>query len=128
MKRKTPTPSSRLGQKGEKLAEAFLKKKRYRIITRRYRCHYGEVDIIARQGPVLCFIEVKTRSDSAFGPPEEALTRAKIRKLSQTALEYIRKKKLEGHPVRFDVVTVRYNSDAPEMSLIKGAFESSVGD
>jgi putative endonuclease len=128
MKLKRVTPRSRLGQKGEKEAEGFLKKHRYRIITRRYQCRYGEIDLIARQGKNLCFIEVKTRRDAHFGSPEEALTKAKIRKISLTAKEYIRKKKLEDHPVRFDVVTVRYENGEPVISLIKGAFESATGD
>ncbi len=128
MKLKIPSSSSRLGQKGERLAEAFLKKHSYSIISRGYRSSYGEIDLIARQGPVLCFIEVKTRMNSGFGRPEEALTRSKISKISRTALEYIRKNKLHGITVRFDVVAVSYESGRPELQLIQGAFESDISD
>ena len=126
MDKESAPPRAILGGKGEKAAEKYLRKNHYRILTRRFRTKSGEIDIIARQGPVLCFIEVKTRSDMAFGPPEEALTITKIKRISKAAQAYIQKKKLWDTPVRFDVVTVNYDSEKPEVTLIKGAFESGL--
>ena len=63
-----------LGQEGEQLAAAYLLNKGYRILERNYRYHRNEIDIIAKHGQVLCFVEVKTRISSAKGDPAEAVT------------------------------------------------------
>ena len=78
-----------LGQEGEKLAVQYLKRLGYRIICRNYRCPLGEIDIIARHGGVLVFVEVKSRSSQTFGSPGMAVTLAKQRKLSQVAWHYL---------------------------------------
>ena len=64
-----------LGQKGEDLALRFLKKNGYRIYTTNYSCKLGEIDIIAKEKDTLAFIEVKTRTSTAFGPPQLAVNR-----------------------------------------------------
>ena len=66
-----------LGKQGEEIALRFLKKKGYRIIQTNYSCKLGEVDIVAKEKDTLVFIEVKTRTSLAFGPPQLAVTPAK---------------------------------------------------
>jgi putative endonuclease len=103
------TPLARFG---EQEAAAFLKKQGYRILERNYRCVFAEVDIIAKERGVICFIEVKTRSSQAFGHPAEAITRAKRRHIARAALAYLQKNKLLDAPARFDVVAVQRKENA----------------
>ena len=79
----------RLGDTGEKLARDFLKNKGYRIRETNFRCRYGEIDIIAQKKDCIVFIEVRTKTTSAFGTPEESITAAKREKLVSTALAYL---------------------------------------
>ena len=107
-----------LGIAGEKKAVKFLKKHKYKILEKNYRCALGEVDVIARQGETLVFVEVKTRSSCLFGRPCEAVDEQKQEKLRRLALYYQRFKRLYNIPLRFDVVEVLDN----EINLIEGAF------
>ncbi len=74
---------------GEKLASDFLKRKGYRILESNYRCLYGEIDIVARQGDCLVFVEVRTRSSLTFGAPEESVTPAKRQHMAKAAEYYL---------------------------------------
>ena len=78
-----------LGDIGEELARKFLKKKGYRIRETNFRCREGEIDIIAEHKDYLVFIEVRTKTGSSFGSPEESVTTAKKEKLIATALAYM---------------------------------------
>ena len=78
-----------LGKFGEKLAMKKIKRLGYRCIERNYRCPLGEVDIIARDGDCLVFVEVRTKTNKDFGRPEESITEAKKRRLVATALNYL---------------------------------------
>lgn len=111
-----------LGSKGEDLAIRFLKGKGYRIIARNYKTAAGEVDIIAKDGSTLVFIEVKTRSGSLFGQPFEAVDKRKRQKLKNIALLYL-KKLGEEPPVRFDILSILYDNGKEEIEHIKDAFE-----
>ena len=119
----SPTPKQ-TGRRGEALAAKFLKDQGFSILSRGFRTRYGELDIVAREGPVLCFVEVKTRTQPDFGSPLEAVTPAKIRRLAQSAQVYLAKKKLSAVPVRFDVVAVVESSAGVELELFRGAFEN----
>ena len=99
--------TKKLGARGEQIAINYLQNRGYRILERNYRNRLGEIDIIARQGRDLVFIEVKTRSDNHFGSPFDSVTAAKQRQLSKVALEYLSKHNWLDHPARFDVVSVR---------------------
>ncbi len=112
----------KLGEKGEELAVRFLKKKGYKIIKQNYKTRIGEIDIIARDGNALVFIEVKTRESIEYGLPFEAINSAKKRKIANVALLYLKRLK-EIPPCRFDVVSIYYKQDNPEFELIKDAFE-----
>ena len=107
-----------LGIWGEKEAAKFLKKRKYKIIEQNYRCKLGEVDIIAKQGAYLVFVEVKTRASSRYDLPMEAVDEQKQRKLMMLALYYQKCKGLLDMPIRFDVVQIL----GEEVTLIEGAF------
>ena len=96
----------RLGQIGEKKVAGYLVQKGYTILVQNYRCKAGEIDIIARDGGELVFIEVKTRSSLSYGSPAEAVTRKKQRQISRAAQWYLAEQKLFDVPARFDVIAV----------------------
>ncbi len=124
-KEKMGNRKKELGIKGEAIALNYLKQKGYKIIGWNYRGRLGEIDIIAKDREYLCFIEVKTRSDNEKGSPEEAINRAKIRKISQNALEYIMKNNVNDCDMRFDVVAIYLGNpqENVKVNLIKNAFE-----
>jgi putative endonuclease len=95
-----------LGKKGEEVALRFLKKKGYKIIEKNYVCKMGEMDIIAREKDTLVFVEVKTRTSMAFGPPQLAVNSAKQMQLSKVALYFLKENRLEDIKARFDVVAI----------------------
>jgi putative endonuclease len=95
-----------LGLQGEDLATDYFKNKGYKILSRNYRKQTGEIDIIARDGEYLVFIEVKTRTSLLFGQPYEAVTLKKQGQISRVALDYITRNKLHNQAMRFDVVSV----------------------
>ena len=111
------------GESGESLAAKFLKKNGYEIIEQNYRCKLGEIDIIARDGRVLAFIEVKARRTGGFGGPKWAVTPRKQRKISMVALEYLKSTEQIGKRARFDVVAVRLLPGHPDIEIIKNAFD-----
>ena len=101
-----PTSRTRLGTWGEGLAGRFLQNKGYRILATNYRSSYGEVDIVARDGEELVFIEVRTRRGGSFGAPEESLSKAKIRRLLNTCQEYVQRTAEEDTEWRVDLVCI----------------------
>jgi len=114
-----------LGARGEDLAVRYLKKKGYKVIERNYRCQWGEIDLVARQGDTLVFVEIKARTSSDFGLPQDAVDRFKQEKLVQVARAYMAEHRLqETIPARFDVVAVQLTPSGPEMELIKDAFQA----
>jgi len=94
------------GKRGEDQASAFLMLKGYRILERNYRVGQGEIDLIARRGGQLVFIEVKTRRGNAQGTPLEAVTSHKVKRLSAAAAVYLAAHPQERGDCRFDVVTL----------------------
>lgn len=113
------------GDRGERLAADFLKKKGYKVVMMNYRTHIGEIDIIATEGDTLVFVEVKSRESVEFGEPFEAVDIRKRRKIANVALLYLKGLRLKKQPpCRFDVVSVRYESGSPRFDLIRDAFEA----
>ncbi len=111
------------GESGESIAVKFLKKNGYKILEQNYRCKLGEIDIIARDGRVLAFIEVKARRTNEFGGPKRAVTLRKQRKISMVALKYLKETQQMEKKARFDVVAIRLLPDDPDVEIIKNAFE-----
>ncbi|HPC74419.1 MAG TPA: YraN family protein [Syntrophales bacterium] len=110
------------GREGEAHAVRHLQREGYRIIERNYRCVFGEMDIIAREGGACVFVEVKSRRSVRFGDPKYAVDRRKQRKMSAVALCYLKEKRLLDHPARFDVVTVLFSEEGPRVELVRNAF------
>jgi putative endonuclease len=84
-----------------------LERRGYRILTRNFRCRYGEIDIIAEHEDELVFVEVKTRRGTAYGLPEEAVGRRKQQKLTQIASHYLDVQQCSECAWRIDVVAVQ---------------------
>lgn len=113
-----------LGQSGEDIAAKFLSKTGYTILTRNYRCRYGEIDIIAKVRDTLVFIEVKTRKGEAYGSPAAAVTPKKQRQISKIALYYLTEHNLFDAPARFDVVSIIIVPDqSSHIDIITNAFD-----
>jgi putative endonuclease len=113
------------GRQGEELAAAHLAREGYQIIARNYRCPFGEIDIIAREGKTLVFVEVKSRRSDSYGDPQQAVDRRKQKKISKIALHYLSQHHLANHPARFDVVAVRLSPGSSSVELIRSAFDLS---
>jgi len=111
-----------LGRWGEEEAARFLRRRGMKILERNYRTPVGEIDIIARKGKVLAFIEVKTRRGTAFGTPQEAVGAAKQRQILRTAQWYLGDGRGRGLQPRFDVVAVLAGSQGATVEHITDAF------
>ncbi len=115
-----------LGKSGEDLACAALRRQGYAILARRYRSRFGEIDIIARDGPTLVFVEVKCRSGSKYGSGAEAITPRKQQHILRVAQEYLLRHDAGDRPCRFDVVAVTFDGQArPRVEVIRSAFEAA---
>lgn len=107
-----------IGRIGEQLARSHLEAKGYRIIASNYRCRWGEVDLVAGDGPVWVFVEVRTRRRDTYGSPEESITPDKVRRLTLTAQHYL----AEHAPAadvqwRIDLVAVRLGRGGRVLSV-----------
>lgn len=110
-----------LGAQGEKLAVHFLRRQGYQIISRNFSCCFGEIDIIARQAKVTVFIEVKARTSTEFGLPQEAIGHEKIKHLHRSAQFYLNNCAHPEGNFRFDVVAVILGPPC-QIQLIQDAF------
>ena len=117
-----------VGRYGEQLAAEHLEAAGLVVLDRNWRCRDGELDIVARDGDELVFVEVKTRSSLSFGTPAEAVDRVKAARIRQLALRWLaaareREPDAGWSSVRFDVVSVlRRRSGPPQISVVQGAF------
>ncbi|GGF63734.1 YraN family protein [Wenyingzhuangia marina] len=110
-----------LGNLGEALATEYLIKQDYTILDKNWRYLKAEIDIIAIKGNTLAIVEVKTRSTTFFGSPEEFITKSKIKLLITAADAYVQKKNLDVD-VRFDVMAIVKNKHETTIDHIKEAF------
>ena len=112
-----------MGKRGESLACRELRRRGYAIVATRFRTRLGELDIVARDGPTLVFVEVKARSSDRFGSAAESVTSQKRRRLSRMAEEFIARSRLTRVPLRFDVVAVRWPPrGTPSVEVYPSAF------
>jgi putative endonuclease len=114
------------GEQGETLAYWFLRQAGYIIVARnrRARSGAGEVDLIGWDGPVLVFIEVKTRTTAESGPPEAAVSVGKQRRIVKAAKDFMRRSSAKKVNYRFDIVSVFRDAEAGyKVRLIKDAFK-----
>lgn len=114
-----------IGNLGENIAENYLINRGYIILDRNFRCKTGEIDIIAKDGNYISFIEVKTRYGNLYGTPGESVNYLKQYRIYKTAQMYILKKRLNKFNFRFDVIEVILNHLNNDFSikLIKDAFQ-----
>ena len=113
-----------LGKTGEDLACAELERRGYAILARRFRCRVGEIDIIARDGTTVVFVEVKARESRAFGAAAEAVTSYKQRRIATIAAEYVMQHHLQNRPCRFDVVSIHCDGGQTVVEVFQNAFSS----
>jgi putative endonuclease len=117
-------PQRSIGESGEDIAAAYLQGLGFRILTRNYRKRFGEIDIVAEEGDALVFVEVKTRTSTAFGSPLEAVDIRKQRRMARAALDYLGSRKQHGRSARFDVVAVSLRSNGPaRIEHVRNAFD-----
>jgi putative endonuclease len=112
-----------LGQDWEDAAERILRREGYRILERNYRTKVGEIDFIAQDRGVLCFIEVKGRRGFGFGLPEEAVTPEKQRRIFRAAEWFLSRRGDPASRARFDVVSIVGSGKDESARILRGAFE-----
>jgi putative endonuclease len=111
-----------LGKLGEDLAVEELERRGYEILARRYRTRHGEIDIVARDGATIVFVEVKAKETAEFGTAAEAVTVRKQRRVVAMAVDYLARNRLTGHPCRFDVVAIDGVGKSAVLTVYRGAF------
>lgn len=112
---------NQLGKKGEQLAVDFLLDEGYKIVERNYRFDKAEVDIIAKKNQTLAIIEVKTRSTSDFGDPQDFLKPKQIQRIVKAVDEYVTVNKLEVE-VRFDIIAIVKENKGFSIEHLENAF------
>src|SRR5206468_12142418 len=118
------TGRSVLGEEGERAAARFLEVRGYRILERNYRTRRGEIDLIAEDGRILVFVEVKVRLDDRFGGPAAGITRAKQARIARLAQQYLAWRRVGDRTRRFDVVLIWGAAPKTQRTaLLRGAFE-----
>ena len=113
-----------LGKIGEDLACRELERRGYAIIARRHRCRSGELDIVARDGPTLVFVEVKARDSHAFGDAAEGVTWQKQQRIVRLASENVMRHHLNDSPCRFDVVSIQFDDGRLVIEVYQNAFHA----
>ncbi len=108
-----------IGQAGEHLAASFLKEKGHTIIQQNYRCKAGEIDIIAKHESYLVFVEVKTRSNSRYGMPEEAVDFRKQRQICKAIRYYLHQNNIDNQDIRFDIVAITLSAKGEKRPVIE---------
>jgi putative endonuclease len=111
------------GREGGEIAVRYLRENGYLVLERNFRCPLGEMDIIARHGDVLVFVEVRSRRSEGYGEPIESIGVVKQKKLSRIALYYIQKHHLQGRKARFDVLGVKIQPGGNKIDLVRDAFD-----
>jgi putative endonuclease len=117
-----PRSTIEKGKKGELEASSYLTSKGFEILARNFRIDHKEVDIVARDGEFVVFVEVKSGRPGSFGEPVQWISPKKQKNLIAAAKLYLMKNDLQGVPVRFDVVAVTERGGRREITHFPGAF------
>jgi putative endonuclease len=113
------------GREAEDLAAAFLEARGLEILDRNHAVRRGEVDLVAREGGVLCFVEVRSRTSEAQGGPEETVGAAKARRVVAAATDWAARNGGADREIRFDVVAVTLlEGEPPRIEHFRGAFDA----
>jgi putative endonuclease len=116
-----------LGESAEDLVCCALRRRGYEILARRYRTRYGEIDLVARDGETIVFVEVRARGGDRYGTPAESVTPLKQRRIAAMAVDYLARHRLTASGCRFDVVSVRWEGSRPAIEILAGAFDAPGG-
>lgn len=123
-----PTNTDPLGARGEQVAADYLANAGWTITHRNFRTGRKEIDIVARRGDLVAFVEVKSRAGTGFGHPLEAVTRAKRREIQQVAANWIT---LYGRPAdiyRFDAIALQFaGGSSPQLEHVEDAWRMNGG-
>lgn len=112
-----------VGFHGENIAQRYLEALGFSIVSRNFRSRVGEIDLVAKDGDTIVFVEVKTRRSRRFGKAVEQVTRGKQRRIMKAAGEYLRRYGAPGSYVRFDVLAIDILPGGEEkIEHVKGAF------
>ncbi len=111
-----------LGRRGERAAERHLRRNGYRIVARNFRAAGAEIDLVAIDGDILVFVEVKTRRSRAAGAPEEAVDERKQTRMRRAAEVFARRYRADEIEMRFDIVAVDASGKRLEIELLRNAF------
>ncbi len=113
-----------IGAYGENIAMEYLLNKGYKLISKNFRSQFGEIDIIAKEKDLICFIEVKSRYNTNFGFPAQAISKNKQKRIKKTSLLFINKEKLFNLNIRYDVIEIllNYNDDSYIINHLENAF------
>lgn len=122
---RTPQERAAVGRQAEDAVCIFLGERGMRVVERNFRARGGEIDIIARDGDVLAFVEVRFREEDSHGSPEESVGPAKRRKIAAAARSYLATVPPQSwREARFDVAAVEGGGDAPAIRYYPGAFDA----
>jgi putative endonuclease len=113
----------RFGKRAEELAVRHLRRRGYKIVARNYRTKAGEIDIIAREGRTLVFIEVKGRQSMRYGSAKAAVTPRKQQQVSKVALWYLKETNQMATKARFDVVAITRKDGDDRIEIVRNAFQ-----
>jgi putative endonuclease len=122
MRERSRGRESRIGREGEGIARQYLRERGFELLHQNYRCEGAEVDIVAKEGEVLVFCEVKMRVSDEFGPPEDSITHRKQRQIRKAALGYVTEHQIEDRDCRFDVVAIEARRGVLEIRHWRDAF------
>lgn len=116
-----------LGRWGEELAVKHLRAQGMQVLDRNWRCREGELDVVAREGAAIVFVEVKARSGLGYGEPAEAVSPVKARRIRVLAARWLAEQREAGRcgggwDLRFDVVSVLRTNGLPEVLHLRAAF------
>lgn len=121
-----PPPTAReAGARAEAAAAAWLEAQGFRVVARNQASRRGEVDLVCREGAVLCFVEVRARRSADHGSALASVTPAKARRVVQAASRWALRHGGLDQAMRFDVVAVDLSGAAPAFTLIRGAFDAT---
>ena len=116
------------GQRWERVAESFLRRRGLKLLNRNYRCRLGELDLVMQHRGQLVFVEVRYRRSDRCGDGAETVGPAKQRRLASTAAHYLaRNPRRAARACRFDVVSIGGSGDAVRVQWVRNAFESTYG-
>src|ERR1043166_6049319 len=107
-----------LGRRGEAMAEEFLRARRYTIVARNYRCRAGEIDLVALDGEVLVFVEVRSRRGANAGTPLESVVGRKQLQVARVARHFLAARGWHERDARFDVIGIRFDADPPALEHV----------